>query len=496
MSGVSTIHAGASLGLPSPWTDQTGTALVDPQGRAKGFIGSAFAVLSASNTAAQNTAALQAAHDQLAGRGGWVIMPAGEFDLYGTVTVTAGDAGALGAQAVVFAGQGIGATVLTQTQAGVPTFTKTSGHAHEFRGFSLYGPGTGNADSVGIYWSNSAGGGRFVDLWVEGFGAGLRFLDGTSLMFENVHLYANDKNLQLGYNCDIFTFIGGRIMNAVTAGLEIGWRDAGHSTGGLVCNPLKFIGVPFGAEPLGISIPDYGASNIEFDACYFENCTRIASIGDAAQTVGPKQVKFRNCFFTWVGGGSGATTSQILANLNSNQETTLVLESCRSDDSTFAGKWVELGVNSRLEISDSILPSTVAHVGWNGGTYTIDYRRDFRIGRGRQEVVDGSVSGSLIPFDLSLTNGTSKTYAKFRRISATTGADTSQMPVLIRDIAALTVVDGGIMFATPSSALPTASSTYRGLAVYQQGGGGVADTVVCCMKDSAGSYSWKVVATG
>ena len=32
MSGAQTIHAGASLGLPAPWTDQTGTALRRPDG--------------------------------------------------------------------------------------------------------------------------------------------------------------------------------------------------------------------------------------------------------------------------------------------------------------------------------------------------------------------------------------------------------------------------------------------------------------------------------
>jgi hypothetical protein len=315
------------------------------------------------------------------------------------------------------------------------------------------------------------------------------------MVFVNVHLHGNDKNMQCGYQSDIFTFIGGRIMDAVSVGLEIGWRDAGHPTGALVCNPLKFVGVPFGAEPLAISIPDTGASNIEFDSCYFENCVSTASIGSASTSVGAKQVSFRNCFWTKVGApGGGGTATQIIANLNANQETTLVLESCRSDDLSFTGKWVEMGVNSRLEISDCILPSTGTHVGWNGGTYTIDSRRDFFIGRGRQEVLDGSVMSTLVPLDYSLTNGTSKTFAKFRRISASTGADVSTVAATIEDIAAITTYKGAVRPSTVS--LPPAGSTYRGMMLYQEGGGGVADTLVCCMKDSAGSYSWKVVATG
>jgi len=44
--------------------------------------------------------------------------------------------------------------------------------------------------------------------------------------------------------------------------------------------------------------------------------------------------------------------------------------------------------------------------------------------------------------------------------------------------------------------LPTASADYRGRAALVMGGAGVADTIYACLKDAAGAYAWKVVATG
>ena len=451
--------------------------------------------LKETNSGVENTAVLQAAQNYLAGSGGIILMPAGDFDLDGTVSISSGWNGPIGEQSVVFKGAGMGATRLTQLTAGVSTFSKASGHAHGFESFSLFGPGTGNPNSVGIDWENSAGGSCWRDLSITNFGYGSRFVDATSMSFINVHWHANGVNIGLGYNCDIFQFFGGRCQNAVTAGVEIGYRDTGHPTGALQCNPVKLIGVRFGAQPKAVIISDYGASNIEFDSCYFENHPQIACIGDAAQSVGPKSIQFSNCFFTIV--GAAGTLTQIVANLHANQESSITLRNCRSDTASFAGHWVDLGVNGRLEIIDCDLLATGSHVGWNGGTYTLDKKRNFVIDRGHQEVFDGSVLGSLVPFDCSVTNGTGKTFGKFRRINGATGADLGSLTAQIRDInGQFAAFSGGFIFDQPTAALPAASATYRGMTAIQQGGSGVADTIVCCIKSSADTYSWKVVVTG
>ena len=449
--------------------------------------------LKSTNTGAQNVLALQSAHDALSGTGGIILMPSGEFNLDGTITLSSGWIGPLGAQNIVFRGAGW-ATRLIQQTAGISTFSKAAGHAHGFESFALIGPGTGNANSVGIEWLNSAGGSCWRDLWITNFGYGARFIDATSMTFINCHFHANGVNIGLGYNCDVFQFFGGRLQNAVTVGMEIGYRDAAHSSGSLQCNPVKVVGVRFGAQPLAINIPDYGASNIEFDSCYFENNQQIATIGDVAQANGAYHVQFSNCYFTFVGAGGSLT--QIVSNVNANQSSTLTLKHSRSDTVTFSGRWVDLGLNGRLEINDCTLPSTGTHVYWNGFNYTVG-SRNFIIGRGRQEVFDGSVLGSVIPYDVSMTTGTGKTFGKFRRTNAATGADLGILSAQIKDInGQFAAWSGGVMFDQPTGGLPTAAVAYRGMTVIQQGGAGAADTIVCCMKSAADTYSWKVVSTG
>lgn len=452
------------------------------------------AALSESNTGAQNIAALQAAHDALANRGGVVMMPAGAFNLAGTVTVEEGRIGALGKQCVVFRGSGVGATRLTQQTAGVATFKKVGGLGHSFEGFSLIGPGTSNPESVGIDWSTVGGGSHWRDLHIEGFGVGSRFEDATLMTFTNVAWRGNDKNLQLGYNGDIFQFIGSRCENAVTACLEIGWRAPGR-VGAIQCNPITLLGLRFGASPLAINCIDYASTNVDIIGCYFEDIGKIGIFGEATQATGPKCIQFRNCFFTVV--GRGGTDTQIVANLHANQESTITLEHCRSDTATFAGRWVDIGVNGRLKIANCDLLTTGAHVGWNGGTYTLDKRNDFTIDRGLAIVHDGSAMGSLPALDVRLTNGTGKTWASFTRRNGATGAELGAAGAHVADYGGQFVAyKGPLRPATPSAALPAASATYRGITVYQEGAGGVPDTIVCCMKDTGDTYSWKVIATG
>lgn len=457
------------------------------------------AALQTTNTGAQNIAALQAAHDSLAGYGGVVLMPAGAFDLAGTVEIDEGFLGEVGNQNVIFRGAGMGATRLTQLTEGVSTFKKTAGHAHGFEDFYLYGPATTDADSVGIEWSNAAGGGVFKNVWIENFGAGMRFIDATAMTFINVMLHGNDINFQAGFNCDIFQFIGGRNQGAITSNIQIGYLSAGHPAQPMQCNPMKFIGVRIAASPLGIHIPDYGASNIEFDSCYTEDLDQICIMGDASTAVGPKQVQFRNCFFTWVGGTSGGgSATQFKVNVNSTQQSTLTIEHCRTDTTGFSGTWVELGRDSRLMLVDNQLITSGAAIAWNGTTYTADVRQNLTVGMAAYQLFDGSVLGaSVIPLDIRMTNGTNETYATFKRLNATNGAELGIASAAVQDINGQFVAfKGPLRPATPSAALPTAAAAYRGVMAYQEGAGGVADTVVCCMKDAAGAYSWKVVATG
>lgn len=454
------------------------------------------AALRESNTGAQNTAAIAAAVAAMilvSPGGGTIVLPQGDFDLAGTVDLdsafvvpTLGDAG------VTIRGQGIGGTVLTQQTAGVTTFRKSTQLAVNFEEFSLFGSDTANSNSVAIEFTAAAGMSLWRNVWIQGFHSGGRFIDITRVTFENVNWHANAYNVELGFNCDIFNFIGCKLDYATTTSILIGYRDAGHAAGALQCNNINFIGCRISNNAVAFDIADYGASNIQFLSSYFENNVLTGYYGDAAQSVGPKQVQFAGCFWTIV----NASTPQI-ASRHANQESTLVVRSCRSDTSGFAGVWLSMGVNSRLIWEDNDLIAAGSHVTWNGFSYLLDKRQSFVLDNGTTLLADGSVHGSLVPLDVRMTNGTGKTWQTWTRRNAATGAALGESDSKVIDINGKYVcLQGPILFATPTSALPTAASTYRGIAVYQQGGAGVADTIKCCMKNAADAYTWTTIATG
>jgi hypothetical protein len=60
------------------------------------------------------------------------------------------------------------------------------------------------------------------------------------------------------------------------------------------------------------------------------------------------------------------------------------------------------------------------------------------------------------------------------------------------------IVSGNIQIPMPAAgaSLPSASAALQGQFGFQIGGSGVADTLVCCMKNSSGTFTWTVIATG
>lgn len=60
----------------------------------------------------------------------------------------------------------------------------------------------------------------------------------------------------------------------------------------------------------------------------------------------------------------------------------------------------------------------------------------------------------------------------------------------------LVPADGKAVVLQTTGALPTASAALRGALFVVRGAAGVADTLQVCLKSSADSYSWKVLATG
>lgn len=491
-----------ALGLARSWTveadggqsfDDTLTSTEVAATRAL-VSGASIAVgMSNTNTGAANTAAIAAAVAAMllvSPGGGIVLMPKGAFDLAGTVDLDSAYISSLGRTGVTLRGAGIGSTVLTQKTAGVTTFRKTTQVCVNFEDFTLLGSDTANNASVGIEFTQPAGNCLWSNVWIQGFYSGSRFVDVTLMTFENVNWRANARNVELGFNCDIFNFNGCRLDYATDTSIYIGYRDAGHPTGALQCNNIFFNGCRISNNNIAVDVADYGASNIKFSS-YFESNVSLGYFGDAAQAIGPKCIGFDGSFFT------GTAHTNPFTCRHANQDSTFTVDLTRSDYTSTPG-WFVLGLNSTMIWGDNALAATTAPV-TNGSIAwpNLATKQAARYLKADLLLNDGSALGSVVPHDSRMTNGTGKTWAQWTRRNGTTGAVLGDADSKVIDVNGKYVcLSGPIQLVTPGAALPTAAATYRGIMVYQAGAGGVADTIKCCMKDSADAYSWKTVVTG
>lgn len=60
----------------------------------------------------------------------------------------------------------------------------------------------------------------------------------------------------------------------------------------------------------------------------------------------------------------------------------------------------------------------------------------------------------------------------------------------------LVPAEGKTLMLSTTGALPAATQSLRGALFVVRGASGVADTLQICLKSSADSYSWKILATG
>lgn len=485
--------AGLLLGGAAPNAEQRAKILagmgIDGGGRI------VVADVSPSKTAAENTAAIVAAHAALANIGGTVMIPGGNIPVVAGIDVSARNSDDTFGGSVTFRGAGMGATRLIQTGTGA-LFTKTEGHAHALRDLSLIGPGVG-VSSVATDWENAAGGALWENVWIQGFEAGSQFYDATSMTFVNCHWHANGTNIRLGYNCDIFQFFGGRIQNATVDGIHIGWRGPDQPVGSVLCSPVTFVCVRFG-DVVGnaILVDDAGASQIRLQSCYFEHNGKIITVGTSGTVQSAKSIIFDECFFT----RPVSFSDPQMQVADDNSDSTIEVSNCTSD-ATYTGPFIKIGTTGSLTWANNKIPVSGAgsnfKIGTNAG-YVVPDGQSYEWNKNKITLADGTLMASGAPASaVRMTNGTGKQFAEWSRRSSSTGALVGSGHAYVSDIDGKWVVFDGVQrIGTPSSALPAASATYRGVNAYQQGGGGVADTVVCCMKDAAGAYSWKVVATG
>jgi len=156
------------------------------------------------------------------------------------------------------------------------------------RGFEMVGPGQHVIGSRATAWMTTAGSYNWSDLYIHDFDIGESWYDSTLGTQTNINIRLCNRGLSLGWQTDIFNFIGGRIdYNDV--GIYFG-DEGGFGAGGSSSeNCLSFIGSRISNNNTAYVVNDFGANGIDFHNCYFEGNAKEAVIGSPGRgdVIGP-----------------------------------------------------------------------------------------------------------------------------------------------------------------------------------------------------------------
>ncbi len=457
---------------------------------------------------------------EAAGTPAEIVLPAGEIVISDTLLIqgvaTLAFSGA--PSGIHIRGQGMLTTQLRCTKtdgAAIQIGTDSSINGICLSGFGLIGPGKTNAGTIGIDCGSVTGAGagtwsiggsfNWQNVWVEAFETGLRFLDNTLGTYVNLNVKDCDIGAKMGYQADIHNFIGCRFDDILEKCIDFTYRDGSgqHDSGSLEQNPNVFLGCRFNANDgsngaVVFDIGSTGVTNLHVQACYFEDCDKIATLGESGSATGPKNIVFDNCYFTVCNDVNTQFTVT-----NTNDDSLITIRNCRSDTaaSGVSGGWLQARVNTKVIWENNQLPSDGFQIrrtdgGSNNLDYTLEQEDSFRL-LGRQKIVtDGTqLTATEYPIEVLMTNGSGENYMHFGRLNGSTGAIINSEWKLI-DIGGLGPFADGLVKLNQNASKPSASSTYQGVLWITKGGAGVADTVECCLKSAADTYSWVTVATG
>ena len=373
---------------------------------------------------------------------------------------------------------------------------------------TLLGADASGADSCGIFSNQTGGGNYFDDIFIQGFKAGVRLHDNTLTSFKNLQIRACDIGVQFGWQADIMLFQNCRIQECTTAGISNGWTDATHHNGSVTSNNcIHFIASRFGKNTVTSDWNDYDSTGLIFNSCYFEDETKLMWLGSAAMTTStPKKVLFTDCHIEYPTTTPSGTLIEMRNPYTATSDISLVRVQCQYTLGSGV-RYLKAGINTSIFIDKCILPQTNGHITYYTGaaqSYDIQLSNTgsafptvtYTSNTQHVNYTDGAAVGSNAAAVMLMTSGTDKIFEQWQRTAANTGLAVNTNNCQVMDIAGKWVLyKGAVCIQTPDS-LPTASATYRGVMAYQSGGAGVADTIVCCMKNSADTYTWKTVATG
>jgi len=498
---------------------------------------------------------MQAAQQQLETYGsGRIELERGTYALDGNLTIRGGAPTLNGGYqgGIDLVGQHMVDTVLQFSSGGIvcdvgPGPWNGSNAAQAMIGIEnlrIKGPGKGVAGSVGFNcgpqgaYASVPNAIRLNRVWLDGFENLARFDDCTNLWVTWCYLLNYVKGLRFGYNHDSMSIYWNRFGdNQTPIGSQtettLAWDymsprfGSGGVAGtvGVAPNAAATLAGPqnhkiahnwFMRQLLVSDMADPSTVNVTFEHNQFESCRHYAQMGNTTSTSAPGRIIYRQNTFMQVD-HQDETQAKFLW-MNGAAAGSLELDNNVSDATTGPKYgWVQSGTGSVVEFKNCSLPVSGGYVvnpyhlmvgssGKNialstgasyifagpGSTGNTDERQANFSGR------DGVPDRAHWAYNASAS---ASIYQRWQSKAAATDAVSGNA----YDIKSLTIngmrYAAAVGFAQPLSGAATPSlgsdgPVARAGLYFVQGGAGVADTLYCCMKSAADTYSWKLVATG
>ena len=442
---------------------------------------------------------------------------------------------------LVFSGAGSGIAIDTSA---TPTGSNNAQAMIEIMNLKMVGPGKATAGSIGIdcgpggNWQSTPNAIKLWDLWFDGFENHARFDDTTNLYVQWCYFLNYVKALRFGYNHDTMVVWGNRFGNNLTAigsqtETALCWDymsprfGSGNVAGtvGVAPNAAATLGGPqnhkiahnwFMRQLLIADMADPSTVNVTFEHNQFESCRHYAQMGNTTSTSAPGRIIWRQNTFMRVD-HQDETQAKFLW-MNGAASGSLELDNNVCDTTTGPKYgWVRCGTGSVVEFKNNALPVSGGYVvdafhlmvGSSGKNIALPSGANYTFcgpgSTGNTDERQANFSGrDNVPDRAHWGYNNSASASIYQRWQAKAlGSDAVSGNAY--DIKNLTI--NGTRYATalgfvqPLSGASTPSLGSDGAVArsgfyFVQGGTGVADTLYCCMKSAADTYSWKLVAAG
>lgn len=498
---------------------------------------------------------IQAAQIALESYGkGRLELPRGTYAMDGNLLIKGGsptlNGGYQGGTELV--GQNMVDTVLNFSSGGIiidvgvaPTHGSNSAMSMvSIENIKILGPGKNIADSVGIdcspqgVWQSTPNAISIRKVWLDNFEQLSRFEDVTNLWITYCYLLNYKKGIRFGYNQDTVSVLWNRFGdNQIAIGsqeeIAIAWDfisprfgsggvvgtvgvapNATATLAGAQNHAIKYNW--FMRQELIADIADPSASNVSFEHNQFESCKHYAQLGTTSSGSVPNRIEFKQNVFMRTDGQEQTQAMFLFKNTAGGGSLSLIRNVCDSVTGPKYG-WVQCGSTSTIEFSGNsltvsggyVLEANHLIVGSTGKKIVIPTNGSYTFigsgGVGSTIEKQSNFSGrDNIPDVANWGYNASQSSSIFQRWQSK-GASTDAVSGAALDVKSLTV--NGQRFVTVNGMLqPYSNATLPSLGsdgsvirsgfAFVPGSTGVADTLYCCMKSAADTYSWKLVATG